>query len=73
VLLARVVGDLRIGELARGNGLQVRGFGGRDEVRDVDYKRVYGEDVCGVEVRCACCVIAGWGEGGGYGGCESEW
>jgi hypothetical protein len=65
VLLARVVGDLRIREFAGGDGLQVCGLGGRDEVGDVDYERVGGEDVGCEEVWWAFCVVAGCGEGGG--------
>jgi hypothetical protein len=41
--------------------LEVLGFRGGDEVGYVDYERVRGEDMSGVEVRWACCVVLGWG------------
>lgn len=62
MLLAGGVGDDGVCELSGGDGLEVRGFGGCDEVGDVDYQRGSGEDVDSVGMVWACCVV-GLGSG----------
>lgn len=56
MLLAICVCDLGGGEFARGDKLEVGGFGGGEEGGDVDYEGGEGEDVGCVVMGWACCV-----------------
>lgn len=57
MLLTTVVCDLGGGEFARGDELEVGGFGGGEEVGDVDYEGGEGEDVGVKRVGWAGCFV----------------